>query len=84
MKKIIIPIVCIVIIAAIVITVILVNNKPEEQAELTTIQLSYLPLFHYIPIKITPKCFLFNWIKIFLYNKIHISKNTYIKIKNNS
>ena len=40
MKKIIIPIVCIVIIAAIVITVILVNNKPEEQAELTTIQLN--------------------------------------------
>ena len=40
MKKIIIPIVCIVIIATIVITVILVNNKPEEQAELTTIQLN--------------------------------------------
>ena len=40
MKKIIIPIVCIVIIAAIVITVILVNNEPEEQAELTTIQLN--------------------------------------------
>ena len=40
MKKIIIPIVCIVIIAAIVITVIWVNNKPEEQAELTTIQLN--------------------------------------------
>lgn len=40
MKKIIIPIVCIVIIAAIVITVILVNNKPKEQAELTTIQLN--------------------------------------------
>ena len=40
MKKIIIPIVCIVIIAAIVITVILVNNKLEEQAELTTIQLN--------------------------------------------
>ena len=40
MKKIIIPIVCIVIIVAIVITVILVNNKPEEQAELTTIQLN--------------------------------------------
>lgn len=40
MKKIIIPIVCIVIIAAIVITVILVNNKTEEQAELTTIQLN--------------------------------------------
>ena len=40
MKKIIIPIVCIVIIATIVITVILANNKPEEQAELTTIQLN--------------------------------------------
>ena len=40
MKKIIIPIVCIVIIATIVITVIWVNNKPEEQAELTTIQLN--------------------------------------------
>ena len=40
MKKIIIPIVCIIIIAAIVITVILVNNKPKEQAELTTIQLN--------------------------------------------
>ena len=40
MKKIIIPIVCIVIIAAIVITAILVSNKPEEEAGLTTIQLN--------------------------------------------
>lgn len=40
MKKIIIPIVCIVIIATIVITAIVVNNKPEEQTGLTTIRLN--------------------------------------------
>ena len=40
MKKIIIPIVCIVIIAAIVITALVVNNKSEEQTGLTTIRLN--------------------------------------------